>query len=58
MKKYLVNRVIRSIFSILMVMIISIVLIFSLVPLSYVVDGNADIADAKRNGGAEDPQVS
>ena len=53
MKKYLVNRVIRSIFSILMVMIISIVLIFSLVPLSYVVDGNADIADAKRNGGAD-----
>ena len=53
MKKYLLNRVLRSIFSILMVMIISIVLIFSLVPLSYVVDGNADIADAKRNGGAD-----
>ena len=53
MKKYLVNRILRSIFSVLMVMIISIVLIFSLVPLSYVVDGNADIADAKRNGGAD-----
>ena len=34
MKKYLVNRVLRSIFSIIMVMLLSVVLIFSLIPQS------------------------
>ena len=43
MKKYLINRVLRSIFSIIMVMILSVVLIFTLIPLDYVVKSNEDI---------------
>ena len=43
MKKYLLNRVLRSFFSIIMVMILSVVLIFTLIPLDYVVKANEDI---------------
>ena len=50
MKKYLINRVLRSIFSIIMVMILSVVLIFTLIPLDYVVKSNEDIKNAKLKG--------
>ena len=50
MKKYLINRVLRSIFSIIMVMILSVVLIFTLIPLDYVVKSNEDIKTAKLQG--------
>ena len=50
MKKYLLNRVLRSFFSIIMVMILSVVLIFTLIPLDYVVKANEDIKTAKLKG--------
>ena len=50
MKKYLLNRVLRSIFSIIMVMILSVVLIFTLIPLDYVTMSNEDIKNAKLKG--------
>lgn len=57
MKKYLINRVLRSIFSVIMVMFLSIVLIFSLYPLSKIVEENADIHDTKKNQGEDATQV-
>ncbi len=50
MKKYLLNRVLRSIFSVIMVMVLSIVLIFSLFPLNYITENDADIHAAKKYG--------
>ena len=50
MKKYLLNRVLRSIFSIIMVMVLSVVLIFTLIPLDYVAMSNEDIKNAKLKG--------
>ena len=50
MKKYLVNRVLRSIFSIIMVMILSVVLIFSLVPQDFVADKHENVTSLAQKG--------
>ena len=42
MKKYLVNRILRSIFSIIMVMLLSVVLIFSFIPQSEIYNKDND----------------
>ena len=57
MKKYLFNRVLRSIFSIIMVMLLSIVLIFSLYPLQKIIEEDADIESTKRAQGEDATKV-
>lgn len=57
MKKYLVNRVLRSIFSIIMVMVLSVVLIFSLVPQEHVVRGMDSINSLYTQGRIDDAEL-
>ena len=57
MKKYLFNRVLRSIFSVIMVMLLSIVLIFSLYPLQKIIEEDADIESTKRAQGEDATKV-
>lgn len=57
MKKYLLNRVLRSIFSIVVVMILSVVLIFTLVPMDYIISKNTDISTVKTQQGSDAAQV-
>lgn len=57
MRKYLFNRVLRSIFSVIMVMLLSIVLIFSLYPLQKIIEEDADIESTKRAQGEDATKV-
>lgn len=58
MKKYLVNRVLRSIFSVFMVMLLSVVLIFSLIPQSEIYTQDEKYKSSLQVGRTDDAELA